>query len=330
MRGLAVLALPAILVLACSGEPAPGLGNPVASASPSPDATSVSTLSPSPSPAPSELDITVGGDRPVTVRVPASYADDHPAPLLIVLHGYGSSGREHDDYFGLRDLAAERGYLYASPDGTLSDDGNRFWNATDACCDFDRTGVDDVGYLISVIDEISGKLSVDPKRISLIGHSNGGFMTYAVACTHADRIAALVSLAGATFARAADCAPSQPVGVVQLHGTADDTVDFDGGSVEEIGSSPMGPYPGAEATVEAWVKYDDCEPSAATLDERIDVDAAVTLNGAEAETTVDRWSGCGSGGAVELWTIPGGGHVPNLTGAFSSAVFDFFDAHPKP
>ncbi len=123
----------------------------------------------------------------------------------------------------------------------------------------------------------NGKLNVDPKRIALIGHSNGGFMTYAVACAHADRIAALVSLAGATFAKAADCAPSEPVAVVQLHGTADDIVEFDGGSVEEIGSSPMGPYPGAEATVAAWAKYDGCEPSAATLDERIDVDADVTV-----------------------------------------------------
>src|SRR5688572_7725228 len=153
MRGVAVLALSAILVVACSGAPAPGSGSPVP--------TSVST--PSPSPAPSVHDITVGGERPVTVRVPPSYADDHPAPLLIVLHGYSSTGREDDDYLGLRALAADSGYLYASPDGALDNDGNRFWNATDACCDFGGTGVDDVGYLRGVIDEIDGTLSVDLK-----------------------------------------------------------------------------------------------------------------------------------------------------------------------
>jgi polyhydroxybutyrate depolymerase len=320
MKGVAVLALPAILVVACSGAPATGSGSPVP--------TSVST--PSPSPAPSGHDITVGGDRPVIVRVPPSYADDHPAPLLIVLHGYSSTGREADGYFGLRALAAEHGYLYVSPDGTLDSRGNRFWNATDACCDFDRSGVDDVGYLDGVIEAIDARLNVDLKRISVVGHSNGGFMTYALACAHADRIAALVSIAGATFAQEADCAPSDPVAVVHVHGAADDSVKFDGGTVEGIGSSPMGPYPGAETTAAAWAKYDGCEPTATQLDERIDVDADVTVGNAEAETTVSRWTGCGSGSAVELWTITGGGHIPNLTGAFSEAVFDFLSAHPKP
>lgn len=324
-----MLALVAILAVACSGAPTPDSGTAVPTSFPPRSAVPSSVATPSPSPAPSEHDVIVGGDRPVTVRVPPSYADDRPAPLLIVLHGYGSSGREHDDYFGLRDMAAANGYLYASPDGTRSDDGDRFWNATDACCDFDGTGVDDVGYLISVIDEIDAKLNVDPQRIALIGHSNGAFMSYAVACAHADRIAGLISLAGATFATAADCAPSEPVAVVQLHGTADDVVEFDGGAVEGIGSRRMGSYPGAEATAEAWATYDGCEPEAATLDERIDVDADVTVDGAEAETTVSRWSGCGSGGAAELWTIPGGGHAPDLTDAFAAAVFEFFDAHPK-
>jgi polyhydroxybutyrate depolymerase len=319
MRGIAVLALPAILVVACSSAQTPGTGSPVP--------TSAST--PSPSPAPSVHDITVGGERPVTVRVPPSYADDHPAPLLIVLHGYSSTGREDDDYLGLRALAADSGYLYASPDGTLDNDGNRFWNATDACCDFGGTGVDDVGYLRGVIDEIDGTLSVDLKRVSVVGHSNGGFMSYAIACAHADRIAALVSIAGATFADPADCTPSKPVAVVQVHGTADDNVDFDGGTVEGVGPRQMGPYPGAETTAAAWAKYDGCESAAAKLDERIDVDGNVTVDGAEAETTVDRWTGCGSGGAVELWTIPGGGHIPDLTDAFSAAVFDFLNAHPK-
>ena len=316
MRGIAVLALPAILVVACSSAPAPDSGSPVP--------TNVSTASPSP--APSVHDITVGGERPVTVRVPPSYADDHPAPLLIVLHGYSSTGREDDDYLGLRALAADSGYLYASPDGTLDSDRNHFWNATDACCDFGETGVDDVGYLRGVIDEIDRTLSVDLKRIGVVGHSNGAFMSYALACAHADRIAALVSIAGATFARAADCTPSEPVAVVQVHGTADDNVDFDGGTVEGVGPRQMGPYPGAETTAEAWAKYDGCEPAAAQLDERIDVDGDVP----EAETTVSRWSGCRPGGAVELWTIPGGGHIPDLTGAFSAAVFDFLKAHPKP
>ena len=66
-------------------------------------------------------------------------------------------------------------------------------------------------------------MNVDPYRIYVAGHSNGGFMSYRLACTHADRIAAIVSLAGATFDTPADCSPTEPVAVLQIHGTADDT-----------------------------------------------------------------------------------------------------------
>src|SRR5438552_1413322 len=165
-------------------------------------------------------DMLVGGDRPVTVHVPASYEPGKPAPLLILLHAYGSTGSGHDRYFPVGAAAAERGFLYAYPDGTTDTSGNRFWSSKDACCDFDRTGVNDVAYLDSLITAIQAVLAVDPKRIDLIGHSSGGFMTYRMACTHADRIAAIASLAGATFANPADCGPSGPVAVLQIHGTA--------------------------------------------------------------------------------------------------------------
>ena len=129
-------------------------------------------------------DVVVVGDRPVTVHVPPGYDPSHPAPLLIALHHYGGSGAEQETYFKLGALANQRGYLYALPDGTFNDSGIRFWNATDACCDFDRSGVDDVSYLARVIKEIQASFAVDPQRIDLIGHSNGGFMVYGMACAH--------------------------------------------------------------------------------------------------------------------------------------------------
>ena len=98
-----------------------------------------------------------------------------------------------------RPLAEARGFLYCYPDGTIDRWGNRFWNATDACCDFGNTGVDDAGYLRGVIEEIARRFAVDRKRVYLIGHSNGGFMAYRMACQSADLIAGIASLAGTTF-----------------------------------------------------------------------------------------------------------------------------------
>ena len=333
VRFRAILGLSAALLVACSAgsttSSVPGSSPPATSIESSPRATP-SAVEPTASAAESaSTQVLVGGDRPVAVHVPPEYDSARPAPLLIVLHGYGSSGPEHDAYFHLGEAAAERGFLYAYPDGTIDGNGNHFWNATDACCDFDRAGVDDAAYLARVIGDIQASFAVDPKRIDLIGHSNGGFMSYAMACANADMIAAMVSLAGATFVDRADCAPTVPVAVLEIHGTADDTITYEGGTID-LGSGPsMAPYPGAKASVTTWATYDGCATSS-VVDEHVDVDAHVSVDGAPAEAEVMRWTGCRPGGAAELWTIPGGGHAPDISESFPAAVLDFFEAHPKP
>ncbi|MFL5647171.1 MAG: alpha/beta hydrolase family esterase [Chloroflexota bacterium] len=332
MRTRAAL-LVATLVVACSGGSATTTSSQPGALVPSPNATPASTpTAPVPSNSPhssKEASVVVGGDRPVTVAVPPGYDPTRPAPLLILLHGYGSSGGQHDMYFHLGELAGQRGYLYVHPDGTLDGGGNHFWNATDACCDFDGKGIDDPAYLAGLIGEIKASFTVDPKRIDVIGHSNGGFMSYALACAHADTVAAVASLAGATFAKPADCAPTSPVAVLEIHGTADDTILYKGGTIDLGSGRSMGAYPGAETSVATWAKYDGCAKSSA-VDERVDVDADITVDGGAAEATVTRWSGCKPGGAAELWTIPGGGHGPEISAGFPAAVLDFFEAHPKP
>lgn len=339
-RSLTFVTVGFLLAGCGSGASSAPAGTSAGSVAPStgsvPSAAASSAVVPSASPvASSASTVVVVGGRRVTVHVPPGYDSGHPAPLLIALHHYGGSGAEQEAYFNLDELARQRGYLYALPDGTLNSSGVPFWNATDACCDFDGSGVDDAGFLAAVIKEIRASYVVDPKRIDLIGHSNGGFMVYAVACAHADEIAAIVSLAGATFATQAKCAPSVPVAVLHIHGTADDSVAFGGGTVKPgevqgVGSgTTMAAYPGAESTVAAWATYDGCTDKN-VLDQRLDIDASVSYAGAPAETSVTRWTGCRPGGAVELWTMTGGGHVPTLSDSFPGAVMDYFEAHPKP
>jgi polyhydroxybutyrate depolymerase len=243
---------------------------------------------------------------------------------VILLHGFTGTGQGTDAYFNLAPAADAHGYVYAFPDGTIDSGGNRFWNATDACCNFDKAGVDDVAYLTDVITEIQGKLAIDAKRIALVGHSNGGFMSYRFACEQADLVAALVSLAGATFAESADCAPSEPVSVVQIHGTGDDVIRYEGGTLDN------GPYPGAETTAETWATYDGCDETSSPLSAKVDVDAVLADGADPAETSIVEWSGCESGSAVQLWTIPDGGHVPAISPTFADSVMDFLVDHPKP
>ena len=304
------MAIAVVIVAACSG----------------PTSTTTASVLPSAA-ASSSAALIVGGARPVDVHVPASYDPSRPAPLLLLLHGYSASGKEIDAYFDLAAAAERQGFVYATPDGTRDSQGNRFWNATDACCNFDRSTVDDVAYLSSVITEIQGKVAIDPKRITVAGHSNGGFMSYRLACQRADLIAAIVSLAGETFADPADCKPSGPVSVAQVQGTADEVIHFDGGG--PLTDVTKG-YPGAESTAAAWAKNDGCSAKASALDAKLDVDADLSDGTDPAETSIEEWSGCEGGSTVQLWTIPNASHSPALTPAFADAVIRFLDDHPKP
>jgi len=263
-------------------------------------------------------------DRPYDVFVPSSYADGTPMPLLLLLHGYSASGDIQEAYFQMQALAESRGFLYVHPDGTVNPIGEQFWNATPACCGFGTT-VDDSQYLLDIITDVSSDYSIDPKRIYVMGHSNGGFMSYRMACDHADVVAAVASLAGATFADDADCSPSQPVSVVQVHGTADGTIAYTGGQI--LGNA----YPGAVDTAAKWAAYNGCTGALGAADPTpLDFDQSVP----GPETTSQFHEGCPTGVAVGVWTIEGGSHIPPINTAdtpypMTAAIVDFLLAHPK-
>ncbi len=252
--------------------------------------------------------------------MPTSYDASTPAPLLIVLHGYTGSGASIRSYFGLDDAAQSKGVIVVYPDGTRNAGGTSFWNATDACCGFGQTAVDDSAYLMAVVDKVQRDYRVDPKRVFFAGHSNGGFMSYRMACEYPDRVAAIVSLAGATFADAKACTPMQPVSVAQVHGTNDATISYTGGQI--VGH----PYPSAAITTETWADYDHCGSPPSVTGKTLDLESAID----GAETAVSASSSCPDGIGVELWTIKGGSHGPALSPAFGAAVIDFLLAHPKP
>ncbi len=259
------------------------------------------------------------GRGPVTVHEPSGY-DGSPTPLVLLLHGYSASGSAQESYFGFLPILDEYGFFYLFPDGTVDGFGNRFWNATDACCDFGGLMPDDSGYLRALLDEVIAQRNVDLDRVYVMGHSNGGFMSYRMACDHADLVAAIMSLAGATFADETDCAPVAPVHVLQVHGTADTVVLYDGGTITGV------PYPGAVESVETWAAYDGCTPVADTSADPIDLDRSIPGD----ETTITRYTdACDPGGSAELWSIAGGAHSPLLVTDFSHRIMHWFYAHPK-
>lgn len=238
--------------------------------------------------------------RPYELIVPPGVADEQPLPVVLFLHGYGASSATFIGYLGIREMAARHRFVAVVPDGTPDSQGLRFWNASEGCCNFEHKPVDDVSYLRDVIDEVEGRRAVDAKRIFVVGFSNGGFMAHRLACELGDRLAGIVSIAGAGRRDATVCRPKGSVSVLQIHGDLDRAVPYEGGKT--LGRGEAEPHPPVRETVAWWAAHDGCsrEPK-----EGAPMDLHPKLPGAETE--VLRYEGCRSA-KVELWTVRGGDH----------------------
>jgi polyhydroxybutyrate depolymerase len=266
-------------------------------------------------PAPATTAVLDVEGRPARVAAPAKLTA--PAPVVVMLHGFTASAEEMDTWLGFAAAATAAGFVAIMPEGTKNSQGERFWNADPAwCCNQEHATVDDVGYIASLVDAAAARWPIDRRRVSAVGHSNGGFMAHALACQRSDRFAAVVSIAGSLPLSAGDCHPARPVSVLQVHGTADIAIAFDGDPAH---------YPGAVEVAQRWAALDGCRP-AGVPGGRLDLDSG--LGGAE--TAVTKYAGCDAASTVELWTIEGGTHVPNFGAQFMPAVLAWLEAHPGP
>ncbi len=251
--------------------------------------------------------------------VPSSYSKDTSLPLVVLLHGYGATGAMQESYMKFESVAEKNKFILVYPDGTIDSTGRRFWNATDACCDFSSAVADDV-YLLSILKEMESNYSIDAKRIYFVGHSNGGFMSYRMACRHPDRIAAIASLAGASFFKETDCGAKSSVSVLQVHGTKDETILYEGGQI--LGNS----YPSALASASQWATVNQCTKNAVSRSTKMDLEANIAGD----ETSIKAWTNCQNSSEVELWTVENATHIPTLVSTFATKIWEFFAAHPKP
>ena len=257
------------------------------------------------SPATAVNSFIVGGERPVVVQLPETLTN--PAPLLILLHSASTSGAHQENYMHLGPVAKKNGLIYIAPDGTVNSEGKRFWNASKSCCNKYKQEVDDVAYINSLIDEISAKTPVDPKRIYLIGHSNGAFMSFTFACK-TNKVAAIVAIAGAMDTES-DCKPSTPVSLLNIHGTADKTIKIDGGVLNNF------PYTSAKSTVTKVALLNKCHSPAIS---KKDFEPAIK----GPETTVINYT-CETHTHLQYWKIAKGTHSPKLPADFAEQVISF-------
>jgi polyhydroxybutyrate depolymerase len=226
--------------------------------------------------------------REYRLYVPASYSHGTPAPLVFNLHGYGSNNQQQEFYGDFRPIADTAGFIIAHPQGTTDGNGSRFWNT------FGSSNVDDLGFITALLDTISARYTIDADRVYSTGMSNGGFMSHDLACFRSSRFAAIASVTGTMITqRMNSCAAVHPTPVMQIHGTADGTVPYTGGS----GFVPV------ETLVERWRQFNNCNPTP-TVTQVPDI---APNDGCTVEHYV--YGGGNSGSTVELFKVLGGGHT---------------------
>ena len=191
--------------------------------------------------------LTVGGlQRTYVLHVPPG----PPSGLVINLHGAGQTGGEQAAVTNYNAVADQYGFVVAYPDGI-----DLSWADGRGASVPDRQGVDDVGFLATLIDRLTRDYAIPPGRVFVTGMSAGAFMANRLACERADLVAAVAPVAG-TLGVGVPCNPSRPVSVLQIHGTADPVVPFDGGPM--VGRGGPSDIVSAPALADRWRAVDRC------------------------------------------------------------------------
>ena len=259
-------------------------------------------------------------EDPSVLLVPL-VAVDGETPLVVSLHGYGGDSSYQTTYVPLHERVNTDGFALLLPNGIPDGEGNRFWNPTDECCDSAKGGVDDVAYLNELVAGAEQVMDFGP--VYFFGYSNGGFMSYHIACKGLPGLRAVASLAGTSYVEDSSCDGASPVSVLHIHGTADDVIRFEGDESEPDPKGDGEPafYAGAMEMVNRWSRRAGCEwPEQPQPYAMLDLDQSVT----GAETRAFRVeSGCADGIEIELWMSVGSSHAPGYGDAFVDALVDW-------
>ncbi len=169
-------------------------------------------------------------------------------PLVIVMHGYTGNMYDTASYVGMNKLADEHNFLVAYPQGTEDSDGNNFFNVG---YDFhSSSNVDDVGFVREMVEEIDSQFGLDQNAIFATGMSNGGDMSFLLACQASDLFRAVAPVAGSMMTKMlSQCEPEIALPVLEIHGDEDNVTRLDGDKENEDG---WGAYWDLETTMMFW------------------------------------------------------------------------------
>jgi len=243
-----------------------------------------------------------GYERLYYVHFPPADKMQRPLPLLFNLHGGGGRAKRTPKltFNRFNDLADEKGFIVIYPQGI-----ERQWNdgRKDKGVTAWREDIDDVGFITEIISRMKSTYNIDEQRIFTTGMSNGGFMSTRLACEKSDifRGAAIVT-AQISDSYYPKCQPSQALGILVMNGTNDPLVPYEGGDIVVLNQN-RGSIISTEDYVAFWAKNNNCKNQNPNQN-------LPNINRRDGSTVTKReYSDCDQGGALQLYTINGGGHT---------------------
>lgn len=267
--------------------------------------------------------ISGGVQRLFRLYIPTTYNWTTPVPLVFNLHGYTSNAAQQEAYGDFKKIADTANFIIAHAQGLPTSGTNLGWTNFFPV----STPNKDIQFLSDLIDTLKSNYNINLNRIYSTGMSNGGFMSYDLACFLSNRFAAIASVTGSMSAlHFVACNPQHPMPVMEIHGTNDATVKYDG-TVGNLGgtSTPV------DTIIKYWVNFNHCD----TTPIFTPVPNTNTTDNCTAEHYV--YLGGDEGSTVELYKIIGGDHswpgavfnlnTTNMDFSASKEIWRFFSQH---
>ena len=241
-----------------------------------------------------------GLDRYYFIYKPDNLNTNISVPVLFALHGYGSSALSHLTYTNYFPLADRDNFIVLYPQGTTTSTLSSHWNVGGWTS---KSTVKDIEFIETIIDLVKDKIQIDETRIYSSGMSNGGYMSYSLACNLSVKIAAIASVTGSmTPDNFDDCSPSAPRSILQIHGLQDFVVPYAGSS----GSKSI------QDVIDFWVNHNSCSLEPNRLIKYSDL----------ALVNFDTYENCLNNTNVKLILHPEMGHVWPFLNTYNISASD--------
>ena len=242
-----------------------------------------------------------GLTRLYDVFLPSDYNANANFPVVIMLHGGGGDKDVIKGFTQLNPVANALGYIAVYPQGFEPLPIGGFSWADGRGTAADNAGIDDIGFISTLINQLISDYAIDDQRVYVAGFSNGGFMTQTLACEIPGELAAAAALGSSLgVSQSADCNTAEATPMMYVVGTADPEIPYNGGTMTNPNVEPI---IGVEAAVQFWVNKNNCDPTPQTTN----LPDTVTDDNSTVELL--KYDNCDCSSDVYFYKVINGGHT---------------------